>query len=103
MTEVASISAKELRDLLNKGDEILLIDVREPDEHEAYNIGGILLPLGNLLKEHTKIPSNKVVVLYCEKGIRSMIALQRLQQNFGFINLLNLSGGMVAWRRSLPA
>lgn len=75
----------------------MLLDVREPWEHEAYNIGGTLLPMGSLMQGLANLPRDKPLVLYCEKGIRSVIAAQRLEQA-GFNQLCNLSGGMSAWR-----
>lgn len=72
----------------------LLIDVREPFEHEAYNIGGTLIPFGEIIKHAANIPKDKPVVLYCRKGVRSQIAIQRLEDKFGFTNLINLDGGL---------
>jgi len=82
---------------MDTGREHMLIDVREPWEHEAYSIGGQLIPMGSLAAAIGSIPRDKDVVLYCEKGIRSVVAIQRLE-TAGFSNLINLSGGMKAWR-----
>jgi adenylyltransferase/sulfurtransferase len=79
--------------------EFVLIDVREEWEHEAYSIGGNLIPMGELPSRINEIPRDKEVVLYCEKGIRSVIAIQRLEAA-GFTNLINLSGGMKGWREA---
>ncbi|HRF25691.1 MAG TPA: rhodanese-like domain-containing protein [Ferruginibacter sp.] len=94
------ISAEDLKEMLSRGDDMLLIDVREPFEHEAFHIGGTLVPLGDLLEHGDIFKVEKPVVLYCEKGIRSQIAIQRLEQKFGFTHLYNLSGGMSAWRKA---
>ena len=94
-----SITARQLKELLDKPDAIQLIDVREPDEHEAFNIGGELIPLDNITKQIDRIQQDKPVILYCRKGIRSAIAIQRLQEKFPFHNLINLVGGTEAWRR----
>lgn len=94
------ILPQELKSLLEKV-EVCLLDVREPDEHEAYNIGGMLIPLSDIILSHQKIPSDKPVVVYCRKGIRSQIAIQKLEEKFGFTNLINLSGGMEAWKKHL--
>ena len=88
------ITLPELELLLKQNDPPLLIDVREPFEHEAYNIGGILISLSDIMHEAGNIPKNKPVVLYCRKGVRSHIAIQRLEEKFGFTNLINLSGGI---------
>lgn len=98
-----SISAAELMQRLHKHEDIMLVDVREPWEHNAYNIGGALISLHEIFDSIYLISCDKVVVMYCEKGIRSQIAIQRLQQRFAFGNLVNLLGGMEAWKREVQA
>ncbi|SJZ38093.1 rhodanese-like domain-containing protein [Sediminibacterium ginsengisoli] len=98
---MTSITPRQLHTLLQQDtSSLLLIDVREPEEHAAYNIGGILLPLGEIINHTDQIPADKTVVLYCRKGIRSMIAIQRLEEKKGYTNLVNLSGGMDAWQKA---
>ena len=94
-----SISCSELKIKLEQQQEILLIDVREHFERDLFNIGGIHFPLQLLFQNISKIPSDKIVVFYCQKGIRSQIAIQRLNERFGYNNLVNLQGGMDAWRK----
>jgi rhodanese-related sulfurtransferase len=94
------ITPQELKQLLASGEDVLLIDVREPWEHAAFNIGGVLIPLSDLIARASEIQKDKTTVLYCEKGIRSVIAIQRLEM-LGFHNLINLAGGMSAWRAML--
>ena len=91
------ISPLELKNKLNSNADVLLIDIREDWEREAYDIGGVHMPMGDLMARLTEIPKDKEVILYCEKGIRSTIAIQRLE-GLGFKNLYNLSGGMKAWK-----
>lgn len=92
------ITTAELKALLESGDErIVLVDVREGWEREAFNIGGMHIPMGDLPARYREIPMDKEVIVYCDKGIRSTIAIQRLEAS-GFTNLINLSGGMKAWR-----
>ena len=95
------ISVTKLNALIQSGDTPLLIDVREADEHNAFNIGGILIPLSEIIQKANQIPTNKPVIMYCRKGIRSQIAIQRLEMKFGYTNLLNLTGGMDAWQLEL--
>jgi rhodanese-related sulfurtransferase len=95
-----SITADELKMRLDVDDDILLIDVREPYEHEDFNIGGILMPMETILENITSIPKDKAVVMYCAKGIRSGIIIQRLEAQYGYTNLLNLTGGMYAWKNT---
>ncbi len=93
-----SIDAKELRRLIESNKSFQLIDVREPDEHEEFNIGGELIPLGEITSHIGEIQKDKPVVVYCRKGIRSQFAIQKLQEKFPFENLYNLIGGIEAWR-----
>ena len=90
------ITVAELKMKLAAGEDIQLVDVREPYEHEAYNIGGQLMPLSSLMEHADHIPTHKTVVMYCKKGIRSMIAIQRLTEKAGYTNLVNLKGGIDA-------
>lgn len=94
------ISPQELKQQLADNKDILLIDIREEWEREAYNIGGLHIPMGDIPARLNEIPKDREVVLYCEKGIRSVIAIQRLQ-TIGYDNLYNLSGGMKAWKAAL--
>ena len=95
-----NIDATALKKLLASGEEIQLVDVREDWEHEVFNIGGLNIPLGNLIKETDKLEKDISVIFYCEKGIRSVIALQRLATLPNAINFYNLTGGMQAWRNA---
>jgi adenylyltransferase/sulfurtransferase len=92
------ISAIELRNKLAQGEDLLLLDVREDYEHADFNIGGKLIPLGEVIRKAGEIPKDKLVVVYCRKGIRSQIAIQRLEAKFGFTNLVNLAGGIEDWK-----
>ena len=94
-----SITAIELKQKLNDGEDIQLIDVREPYEHEEFNIGGELTPLNEITQHIDTIATDKPVILYCRKGIRSQVAIQRLQEKFPFTNLVNLIGGTEAWKK----
>ena len=92
---MCEIDIKELVLWQEEGRNFLLVDVREPYEHEALNIGGKLIPLGELMSRRNELDKDIPIVLYCEKGIRSTIALQRLEGS-GFHLLYNLKGGMKA-------
>jgi adenylyltransferase/sulfurtransferase len=96
---LTSIDAHTLREKLQNDEDILLVDVREPWEHDAFNIGGLLIPMGDIFKNIAFIPRDKPVIFYCEKGIRSALVIQRLQQKFNYTNLINLSAGMAGWRK----
>jgi rhodanese-related sulfurtransferase len=95
-----AITPLDLKEKLDNKDELILIDVREAFEHNDFNIGGTLIPMNTVLEQIENIPKDKPVVLYCAKGIRSAIVIQRLEEKYGYTNLINLSGGMYAWRKA---
>lgn len=93
------INVQELKERLDKQDSsFFLIDVREPNEHEAFNIGGQLIPLGTLPDHLDALQANKdqEIVLYCRSGARSGRAKDFLVQA-GFTKVRNLLGGMLDW------
>lgn len=91
------ITTEQLQQQLTENREFFLLDVREEYEHNEFNIGGTLIPLDEVIRKASEIPTNKPVVVYCRKGIRSQIAIQRLEEKFGFTNLINLKGGLEKW------
>lgn len=92
-----SISAKELHQKITQGEELVLIDVREPFEHQHFNIGGVNIPLSTIFESKEQFNNNQTFIIYCQKGIRSQIAIQRLSDKFGYDQLINLQGGVDAW------
>ena len=94
-----SITVKQLKKLIDNKEDFQLIDTREATEHAEFNIGGSLMPFGNITSRINEIEREKPVIFYCRRGVRSQIAIQRLQQKFLFKNLYNLVGGMDAWRK----
>ena len=71
-----------------------LIDVRDEEEHDFFNIGGVLVPLEDIMREKSEFDKKEPVVVYCKRGIRSQIAIQRLQQRLPLVNFYNLQGGI---------
>jgi rhodanese-related sulfurtransferase len=94
-----SITAIALKQKIENKEDLQLIDVREPDEHSEFNISGELIPLSEIVQQVDRIATDKPVIIYCRKGIRSQVAIQRLQEKFPFTNLVNLIGGTEAWRK----
>lgn len=95
------ISVTELHNLRQNGADIQLIDIREPFEAEICNIGGELIPMGEVLTNLDKIHRDKQVVIHCKSGGRSSNLIQYLEQNYQFTNLYNLQGGILAWAREI--
>lgn len=87
------LSFQELQEWTATKKDFMLIDVREPFEHEHFNIGGTNIPLGALSANVSSLPLDKAIVIYCAKGIRSVIAIQKLEEK-GYQFLYNLSGGI---------
>jgi len=96
-----SIDPIILKEKINNKVDLILIDVREPWEHALYNIGGLSIPMNTVFNNLDKIPTDKPVIIYCQKGIRSGLVIQRLQQKFHYNNLINLTGGMDGWAKVL--
>lgn len=93
----SEISAEELKVWLETGKDFQLIDVREPHEFAAFNIDGINLPLSELEDLVQEISRTKQVVVHCQAGSRSQKAIQKLQSQYGFSNLVNLRNGLKEW------
>lgn len=93
------IQPEVVKEKLDAGTPIHLVDVRQPEEHADFNIGGTLLPLGQVQVmaiddiEHLR---NEEVICYCRSGQRSMQAAMLLE-SMGFTNVKNLVGGMIGW------
>ncbi len=92
-----AISVRDLKDRLDKGNTIFLLDVREPHEYSMAKIeGSVLIPLGELPTSLDKLNSNDEIVALCHRGMRSADAVGFLMQQ-GFSNVKNLIGGIDAW------
>ncbi len=100
-SEVPEITVQEYKSWLDSGEEVQLIDVREPHEVEIAEIGGELIPLKTVAENADKISRDKKVVVHCRSGKRSADAIKELQEKFGFDNLYNLKGGILAWSKEI--
>lgn len=94
------ITPEEVKQRLDAGENLHLLDVRQPEEHAEFNIGGILFPLGKIQSMQTEDIENlrdEEVICYCRSGNRSGMAAVFLE-HLGFKNVKNLAGGMLAWQ-----
>lgn len=99
-----NITAQQLKERMDKGEEIHLLDVREPDERAEYNIGGYFLPLADVMSMQTEGIDDwkdEEVVVYCRSGKRSIQAAMMLE-TMGFSNVKNLEGGVLSWKNLQP-
>ena len=95
------ISVTEVHERLSKGEKLNLVDVREVSEHDEFNIGGLLIPLGKIQAmeiEPLESLKGQEVICYCRSGNRSGQACQILDM-MGFTNTKNLQGGMLTWQK----
>lgn len=90
------ITVEQLQEKLTKGEKPFILDVREPIENQMANIGGKLIPLGEIPKRYTELDTNKEIIVYCHHGNRSQRAVEFLYEK-GFKNVKNLVGGIDAW------
>ena len=99
--KISAISATELARRLQQDRELTLIDVREPFEFEIGHIpNSRLIPMGDVAEKHREIPRDKEAVVICKTGLRSARVIEFLRGE-GFGNLLNLQGGIDAWREEV--
>ncbi len=98
---VPEITVEELKSWKDNGEDVRIIDVREPYEYEIANLNGELIPLGRISQEVNRIPSDKKVVVHCRSGARSARAIRELEDRYGFRNLYNLKGGILAWAEGI--
>lgn len=91
----------ELKQMLDEGIDFQLIDVREEHEFDSANLNGELIPLGNIIGEADKIRKDVPVIVHCRSGSRSAAAINELEKRFGFENLYNLKGGIMAYSKEI--
>ncbi len=95
----ATISVRDLKAMMDRGEDFLLVDVREPNEYEIVNIpGAVLIPKGEIVSGAalSRLPQDRRIVLHCKSGARSAEALAVLK-DAGFADAVHVGGGVVAW------
>jgi molybdopterin/thiamine biosynthesis adenylyltransferase/rhodanese-related sulfurtransferase len=92
----SEMQVEELKRRLDAGEDIYVLDVREPHEYQICNIGGHLIPLGDLAKRVNELDTSREIVAHCRSGARSAKAVDFLRQS-GFRKVHNLTGGILAW------
>jgi sulfur-carrier protein adenylyltransferase/sulfurtransferase len=102
VTGIPEITPTELKTRLDRGDDLYILDVREPHEYQICNLGGHLIPLGELSRRAAELDSSKEIVAHCRSGKRSATAVEFLQKA-GFKKIWNLKGGILAWSDEVDA
>jgi molybdopterin/thiamine biosynthesis adenylyltransferase/rhodanese-related sulfurtransferase len=95
-TTVPEVTPVELKARLDRGDDLYILDVREPHEYQICNIKGHLIPLGELPRRVNELDSSREIVAHCRSGKRSAEAVDFLRKS-GFRKIWNLKGGILAW------
>jgi len=94
-------SVTELKEMIDNGVDFQLIDVREPHEFDICNLKGELIPMNEIPENIDKIAKDKAVIIHCRSGARSGRIIQYLEQEYGYTNLFNLEGGILAWAHEI--
>jgi len=93
---IPQLPVKELKRRLDSGEDILILDVREPYEYQIANIGGKLIPQNDVPQRLAEIDRDREIVVQCRSGARSQRIAEFLQQS-GYPKVANLAGGILAW------
>ena len=96
MNGVPQLTAAEVKRRMDAGEDLFILDVREPFEYQIANIGGTLIPLGQIPHRLHEIDREREIVVYCKFGARSQRAAEFLRQS-GYSKVSNLAGGIMAW------
>lgn len=95
------VTVQELKRMRDNNEPHQLIDVREPHEADIATIGAELIPMGQIVGEADKIAKDKPVIIHCRSGARSATVIMALEKQYGFTNLFNLKGGILAWAKEI--
>src|ERR1700678_218225 len=93
---IESMTPEELKQRKDAGDNVFVLDVRDPHEYQICNLGGHLIPLKELPQRVGELDPSREIVVHCKLGGRSAKAVDFLKQS-GFSNVHNLDGGINAW------
>jgi adenylyltransferase/sulfurtransferase len=93
---IPQMSVHELKQRLDAGEDLMVLDVREPFEYQIANINGTLIPMNEVPQRLAEIDRNHEIVVQCRSGGRSQRVAEFLA-NQGYPNVRNLAGGILAW------
>lgn len=96
------VTPEQVKARLDAGEDLLLVDVREPDEFDIATIeGSELLPLSQAQQWANDLPRDKPVIIFCHHGSRSARVAMALNQQLGYTNIANMTGGIDAWSQRI--
>jgi adenylyltransferase/sulfurtransferase len=93
---IPQLSVKELKRRIDAGEDVYILDVREPHEYQIANIGGKLIPQNDVPRRLAEIDRDREVIVHCRSGVRSQKIAEFLSQS-GYPKVTNLAGGILAW------
>lgn len=99
--QMKEITVQELKKWMDESKDFQLVDVREQHEFDFCNLDGDFIPLNTIMDDPDKISKDKPVVVHCRSGARSANAIMALSERYGYDNLLNLKGGILAWSKEI--
>jgi rhodanese-related sulfurtransferase len=97
---IPQLTVKELKQRLDAGDEVYILDVREPFEYKIANLGGKLIPMNEVPKRLAEIDREREIIVQCHAGVRSQRVAEWLKQS-GYPRVVNLFGGIRAWANEI--
>jgi len=97
---VPQITVKELKHRMDAGEDVYILDVREPFEYQIANLGGKLIPQNDVPQRLAEIDRNREIIVQCKSGGRSQRIAELLKQN-GYERVSNLAGGILAWANEI--
>lgn len=93
---IPQLTVKELKQRIDAGEDLYLLDVREPYEVQIAQIGGKPIPQNEVPGRLAEIPRDREVIVHCQGGVRSQKIAEFLRQD-GYPQVVNLAGGILAW------
>jgi len=93
---IPQMTVQELKQRRDAGEDIFVLDVREPHEYQIASIGGTLIPMNQVPQRLAEIDRNREIVVQCRSGARSQRVAEFLAAQ-GYPNVKNLAGGILAW------
>jgi adenylyltransferase/sulfurtransferase len=93
---IPKLAVKELKRRIDAGEDVYILDVREPYEYKIAQIGGKLIPQNDVPNRLSEIDRNREIIVHCRSGVRSQKIAEYLKQQ-GYPRVVNLAGGILAW------
>ncbi len=100
MNGIPQLTVKELKSRIDAGQDVYILDVREPYEYQIANIGGKLIPMNDVPQRLAEIDRDREVIVHCKVGGRSQRVAEFLKQA-GYPKVANLAGGILAWSNEI--